>query len=360
VSDNSLNISFMTGIEYGGSLYLSATYLNGLFRYDMEDDKLEFIDCFKQETESTGLYRDTLLINDEIWFMPEHAKKIAIFNPHKVEIRYIELNANYDKSVWCNFITFGVINNEYVYMIPAGADSVQIIDIINEKVNRISLEKRYQNKFLGAFYKDNKLYVYPREGEDVLCISIPDFLVTVIPYKYNSQDYGFVYYDNDRDEIWNLPYREPSILVEGKTKNFNIKLYNEKISRGICSFISIIDDSLYTVANGYSELLKVSIDDKSVKRYKVGYCEQATYHPIRSNTFYMTNKWEASIYYFEKEEEKLIKIVPEMSLEELVVQVKEKGYTLEDIGVTDFSKQIVYESVIYNAEYLINWISKED
>lgn len=165
-----LKVCMSGGIEIGDYIYLTSINLNGLFRFDKKKSKLQFLCTFSEEDPSYALYNGAFSYGDEIWFVPQHGKQIAIYNIKTGNIEYVspvyeeKYEITFDKIHTLAFSS-GLIDESHFYILPAGVDAAMIVDMGTREIKTINhiigkgeyiWTGEYHNGIIHAFTGDGK------------------------------------------------------------------------------------------------------------------------------------------------------------------------------------------------------------
>lgn len=85
-----LKLNFLAGVQVESNVYFSAWSMNGLFKYNPELDKCDFLKTFPGE-ENWGLHSEAILYKNTIWFIPRASERISIVDLTSLDITYLEL-----------------------------------------------------------------------------------------------------------------------------------------------------------------------------------------------------------------------------------------------------------------------------
>lgn len=88
--EEKLKLNFLAGVQVESDVYFSAWSMNGLFKYNPELDKCDFLKTFPGE-EKWGLHSEAILYKNTIWFIPRASERIAIVDLTSLDITYLEL-----------------------------------------------------------------------------------------------------------------------------------------------------------------------------------------------------------------------------------------------------------------------------
>lgn len=100
VRNNELEYTYFpaSGIqEINEFIYMSLLETNALIRVNANTGLVQFIDIFEDESAEYQLHLQSVLYQDKIFLLPLNAKKIAVYDVAKSNMRYIE-TSNHAKS----------------------------------------------------------------------------------------------------------------------------------------------------------------------------------------------------------------------------------------------------------------------
>lgn len=213
--DSLKDIRLATVIHIEECYYFTVLGWNALLLYDCNTGEIKYLGSFDISGPFESLYIKSFYCDDEIWFVPSHADKIAFYNIKKRDFGYISLEGlDFDRS--CSkekFNGYLVIGTSEVLFVPRGINDVIIIDIKKrciKKIIKVALEnEEYQN----AFVYDNKIHLYPRIGDKKAIIDMETFGVE---YKAceGSERYCDVVYDDKTGYLYHAPGTDNHILID--------------------------------------------------------------------------------------------------------------------------------------------------
>lgn len=123
----------MTGKVYGDFFYGSCYEYNALFKMNLTSGEMFFINHFTdQERFRKALYRDSIKVDDIIYFLPDTATGIAIYDVKNNNIETITLPTKKERI--CNGYNGILINDEKILMVPLSfEEDFYLFDIKSKK-----------------------------------------------------------------------------------------------------------------------------------------------------------------------------------------------------------------------------------
>lgn len=170
-------LEFINSYTYEGFRYFSNVDFNGLFRQNIVDGKVEFIDYFPNEIlMKRFIHRSVIGNNKKMYFFPLFGKGITEYDLDRKKFRFLELNGKYN--IWgisgaffyyekvilipCNLA-------EYLLIFNTNTFEVQYISIFKEEFKHYGIDKIDVDLFGSILYKD---YIYIALCETNLIVEI--------------------------------------------------------------------------------------------------------------------------------------------------------------------------------------------
>jgi hypothetical protein len=227
-------IEFHAGIEYKNKLYLSAVYMNGLFEYDLNTEKVRYIKHFDNENKCRGLHRYAFLYKNEAWFVPEHADNIAVLNLDTLTLTYIKLPVeNYDDSITCaKYFKGGNINDNQYFLIPAAMENILIIDLKNKNIETYSINKKKGECYSEGYFYNGTIFMYAMNGKYYLKYNLLSKTYEKVEVEYEKYTYTGMYVDNLSNILWYAPGTGDNILIRNIANNGQKQLHIEIDTNG--------------------------------------------------------------------------------------------------------------------------------
>lgn len=245
-------------VDKTGSLWFCATDFNGLFRYDIEKDKLSFMGSFPEESVGRRYcYSSCVLYEDKLFFPPYMANEIAVFNMEKSVFEKISVRdygiagqktygvAQYKNKLLCfggrmpavlclnmdtyeveyyealhteleqyflndeaTIINRDVIVEENVCWLSCGRANVVVefhMDSMNYRIYRVG---NCENYYAGMRKFDDKFYLFPRNAANVVCWDYKNNLEYEIPTLHQEACVANAYSNTCvvGEELWLFAY----------------------------------------------------------------------------------------------------------------------------------------------------------
>lgn len=233
-------VKFNAGVEYKGVLFLSSIEMNGLWRYDLNSKKMEFISKFYREEnpfDNYALHRTAFLYKNEAWFIPQNGKYIAIVDLENYKMEYIPVpykSIVFDGMSKTNAICLDAkrIDERHIMLVPCGIDSLNIVDLETKEIESYSNINEENNPYSSGVYANNKfyflgmlglkIYQYDRHGNK-------DNILIVDDGKSNR--YGQVYFNKNNNLLYIGPGKKCNFItvIDVELKNINKIIINENI-----------------------------------------------------------------------------------------------------------------------------------
>lgn len=106
---------FMTGKAYNGYVYASCFEYNGLYKINICTGEVYFVGVFPEEkTMRRSLYRDSILVDGKIFFMPDSAEKISVYDIDNDCFETISIPG--ERIGWCGYN--GIEYEKKIILIP--------------------------------------------------------------------------------------------------------------------------------------------------------------------------------------------------------------------------------------------------
>ena len=243
-----------------GIIYFSTLNYNGLYTYDLKNEKLNFIAHFPNERiDKRHIHGATVCVNQKVYFIPMNGCYIGVYDIKKNKVYNIALN-KIPQEIYSKFYG-AIVRENKIILIPCRVHYIVEIDVITEEITYyeewfklLNLEKDCNEMLVkNAFYIINeKLYLGFLLKSFLIEISLIDYSVKKIEIEGMG---GFVdlSYDEDKNQIWLLRYKSNEILSynisnkKTETYNFIEKTAIENIE---IPYISIVDigDCIYILS----------------------------------------------------------------------------------------------------------------
>ena len=212
--ENNKKISFLAGVKYENKIFFSITEGNGLFSYDLTNDKMSFIGIFYKESISQLLHIKALLIDDEMWLIPFEADYITCVNLKTFEMDFIAIPG--EVSIVRKGLCVDAVKNDHdIYVLPYGIDSLIKIDTYQHSCSVVYSNMKMASYCVrGMFVQDGFLNLIKRNGDIGVCIDLSSMNNTVFDMENNSLEYNDIF-ESDGN-IYCLPYPAGCVIKKVK------------------------------------------------------------------------------------------------------------------------------------------------
>lgn len=185
-------LQFACGVIYENELWVAAEDHNGLYRIDLETGQATFVTYFEKEKwYGQELYREAILCDDVIYFVPYAAEYMAVYYLQTGVINYVQFDYGNQKSGMK--FTSGLRYHNYLYLFPARTPCIVRYDMESGNTNYIrdccaELEKKQELyvTFLGGVCVENKIFVVSRKGNYFLELDADNLTYTLHLLKETS------------------------------------------------------------------------------------------------------------------------------------------------------------------------------
>ena len=169
-----------------GILWVSDFTYNGLYRYDLEKRKLEFVHRFERISISkASLHKEMRVIGNEIFLFPLRDNKIRIFNKKTSKESYIDLPPGHGNrfDVWVGekkALIFSDDNNSDILCFDFETRTISSDVKLNELCMKLIGKKDWTVK-KGSY--NNTLIVLDNDTQKVYCIDTDTYQYKIIDVK---------------------------------------------------------------------------------------------------------------------------------------------------------------------------------
>lgn len=245
--------------------YASDYDKNGLFEVDMKTGKCEFLDIFEEQPiQKKRLHSCAKWIEDKIYFIPDSANKIAVYNLNNRKLESISIpkpNENlytfYKKNY--NFID-ALEYKGYLWLLPCTYPGVLKLDIQTNEIEIINgwindIEYYFRAKIC---LQNNKIIIPNGIGNEVFIFDLETEKGKII--NIGSQNNGNMCVRKIRDKYWFAP-RSPGAIISWNIVTNEIKEYEnypEDFEMGKITFSNIYsyrEDIVFSPANANKGLV---------------------------------------------------------------------------------------------------------
>lgn len=184
------SVNIACGAEIDNKIYMSSISLNGLFEYDLEEKQLRYLSPFLKESPCHAIHRGAVSCDDEVWFVPQHGKYIAVLNRKNGKIDYI--TPEYEKSFLSPLdkhptisYCYGKFEESKLYMLPAAVDAVNIIDMKTKQVQAVRNVIAAGEYISAGIYHDGIIHAFTGDGK---------WRIEIDPVKLEAKRYSWCGY----------------------------------------------------------------------------------------------------------------------------------------------------------------------
>lgn len=140
------NLHIMTGQVYQGILYAACYEMNALCKIDIHSGDTEFIGHFlNEEYFEKALYRDSVIVGDTIYFIPDNAAGIGIYHISESLLESVELPEDENEKMGYD----GMLYDDKIMLVPFDIKKRIVLfdmkkkifeyqDSLNEKIQKIA------------------------------------------------------------------------------------------------------------------------------------------------------------------------------------------------------------------------------
>lgn len=279
IAEEEKYLNFECGVEYHNALWVSAKDHNGVYRIDLETKKAEWIIHFEKEAWcGKELYREAVLYEDTICFIPYRADFLTFFHIPTRTMKYCKLEYGED-NVMYKFVG-GEVYKDKLYLFPARAAYIVCYDLESEKVQYIrncceELEKMQELyvTFLGCVRVEERIYAVSRKGNCFVELDVEKQNYIIHYLKTSSaalmdiaETEGNLYLLTVRGEViqWNILQKTEKIIwnfadhirTEGK------KHYTGEFTDVPYSKIRIVCNQIFVFPYLEQEIVQIDLLDK--------------------------------------------------------------------------------------------------
>ena len=265
-----LDIKYSTGKMIDNIIYCSAENYNGLYALNVETGESNFISFFPDENiETDSLYRQSVVFDRKVFFIPDNARNIVIFDvdkkimetiSHPVDKSYLKSNALLiDRCIWL----LPINANHPISVLDLENRTFQMYDSINKMLNsdnqNVVLRCIVRNKTIwGIIYNTDCFFSFNTESKEFKIFHIQNkSLLGLNSFK--------------RDHFWVTNYLGDEIYIVDDNGRYSLFTKREiQNRRGELSRSSGIviewNDKLYSFpTRDYTEIYEISIKTKETK-----------------------------------------------------------------------------------------------
>lgn len=303
---------YEAGEKIGKYIYYSHLDFNGLFRFDIELQENEFIRHFEDDLNIKKKHNNSLIVGNNIIFLPGISRYIDVFNYETFETKRIELNKYKNQGAitgsFCYFSNQLIICPFFLspstmelpfYQIDLDSCVVKERWDINEKVKKVCNHigetclwygNKCGSKVYAVIYRTDKLieidfekelvtkvispvgdlYGVAAVGDDFWLITFHGLIVksslgktTYVSKEENLKAFRFV--EKYGDRIFLIPEFDKSVLCFDCSGNEKLKKYINLLFDGMDNTIRTISwyriekENMYLFSDRYSTLIKFNM-----------------------------------------------------------------------------------------------------
>lgn len=253
-------------------IWYSSMRKNGLYCYDCISGKNELIALFQDELPYTyRLHCRAIYINERVYFIPDNAKKISVYEPVTNKIMYIEnviLSEN-------RYSTAAIYDN-LIYMFPRKLSSkIMILNTNDNSFSDLELPVELEKDIFAAEYvrEDNTLFFACWNSGRIYSIDLSSKQQNVISLEMDSS--GFSCILMEQNELWVASHdriscysrTEDSFVIK---KNINFEcVFRHRNENGNIQYINnssvIKSERIYPFQIGYMDRNSIYFFSRNAK-----------------------------------------------------------------------------------------------
>lgn len=234
--NNYINIG-SAGVIRNEEMYFCPIQFNALCRTDLNTGKTEFLGHFEEKLEEK-LYRKAFIYKDDIWFIPWKADKIACVDLSSLTIDYYQPRYITESKIGCEvekcaYLSSGVYENRYLYLVPTKYDTPIVIDMENRAFQSYEGVLDVEGQAYGyGVVSENVFWISPHTGDKLVQLNIQDGEINTIDWDYDSLQYrGMCDWDN---KIWFAPGKDENriLFFDKNDKSWGMIKIEDECSKG--------------------------------------------------------------------------------------------------------------------------------
>lgn len=300
----------------GEDIYFSALYHNALLRMNMRTGKTEYLCSFEKEKGIIGMHIKAFCYKSLVWFIPQYGEYIACYDVDRNKMEYFTVpGKTYDRACmekYClddhgehilpKYSDAGWVDEENIYLVPAGTETVVILNVKTKKIFNAANIINLENEFLGCgTYYEGKVWMAPYEGSQLVSMDMHTGEIQKIDCErelgtyygicgYEGKiwfssltDEGVLFWDiqkgkfgktpyrdmdfmhrnrtfrdivNYKDTLWMLPYQaEKIVYLDSKRECFVEYECNIEPGLGVMMEVEAENDSMYAISDTYNYMI---------------------------------------------------------------------------------------------------------
>ena len=207
-----VKIPFLAGAKYENKIYFSSLYVNGLFEYDCGTKVCKYLMKFDEKNLTSMLHRKAAIFENQIWFMPWEARKIARYDITNNKMTYYDVGCKEGTLLYFDYARY----DNMLFFIPyANNIPIAIIDVKHNIVNLINgiSEKEH---IAGAGYYNNKLLLVSQTGNILIKNIKNNVLEKVIDTRINTKEFGYLTVIDAQNTMVLCPFEADKIVIIDK------------------------------------------------------------------------------------------------------------------------------------------------
>lgn len=368
----------------GDNLWFAAIEYNALWRKSLNDDTLEYIGSFPNESMfQWRLYTSVCEHDGKLYFIPASAYEIGVYD--MVEKKFSKINIGIDKEendvseirYAKKYISAFIFENKLV-MLPCCYDKVVVYDLVTEEIQTDSsmveaLRKKYAETITsaeGVFYlcwnarridKDSVIFDLHSNANKFVKYNLRENVWE--EYEAGEKKFSYNYIEYHDGEVW-LYDDKKMLLVSCSMRSDEYKIFNLPITKGdmLISNMFVYGDCLYFLSASGESVIRFSIKDRTFEYVEELVSKELSFSSVavksnnrlclyapmeQSFVLYQDNKWK--FLPCEINRENMIRIKDKAYWE---MRKDGKGLVTEGMacGVEDFMRVIQYDDFMLQGE----------
>uniref|UniRef100_UPI0040571610 hypothetical protein n=1 Tax=Agathobacter sp. TaxID=2021311 RepID=UPI0040571610 len=222
-------LQFYDACKIGKNLYFSAKEFNGLFKYNIDEEKVELISRFYDEhLWKKNLHHQIIRFDHKLYFIPYNGNGISVYNLIMNKIDFISLSVKEENSISRAFLC----KNKILLIPMHSLDLLGYYNIITGEMEslqglRSKIELILGDDFREAIYfdmygvckVDDKLFLIPYRQNIVCCIDLVSLEIDIMKIGEEKLD-NIIFHGG---ELWITSAEKSRVYrVEFITKKFKI------------------------------------------------------------------------------------------------------------------------------------------
>lgn len=286
-------VKSVRGLIYEDEVWMSHLGFNSLFKGTLTGNEIKWISEFPDEiSNQSWIHSEVISYNDSLVFVPHSGKHVTLYYPKENKFTSINILKKelmmYQSVINCDkLFLFPVYYDDYIVVIELKSGEIEYVNM--EEIN--VLFKKIPGDGEPAYYGKaiDGDYVFRCFREKPLVFSFNMKTKQFRTYELPVSSLGFLDITFDGENFWILPIDNQELICWNVHTN-QIKAYPQCLSvlnkREDILFSQLIymNQAIWLVPNTNTEMLKVDIETKEVK--KIDYPENRK--PCKAPGFYIT------------------------------------------------------------------------